>query len=414
MKNSPQKRPWTRAEKSLFLSPVLLLLMGVAVWWRQRPTFIPFGMQVKSVHVRFSPDSQRLVAISGRGETNLAAVYDVESGRKLVDLKALGLISSCEPPSWSPDGKRIAIGFKDAFSSPLNSRSRIAIWDSAKGALLSKWNYEPPRKETGGTLRWSSVQYSSDGKRLIGTGFPATIFNAQTGQRLFRFRYGRSDPPYYLNPDETLAVPHDLTAIEVGDITTNKVVWAPKVKLLWDLHWSKRNVLCVLVETVQGKLEPWLWDGDTERQLPSPTNAYIYSAALSDAAPFLAYAESKRVTPNKNKKAIVQYTLRVWNYETGHEVWKHTAIAPRRLLWSPDGKWLTYHERHHEQRAKNGDVPERIVVVNSHGEEVFKSGLMNPAPSQDYPAPPTTPQWSPNSKLLAIPSDTGVQIVPIE
>ncbi|MEZ6071279.1 MAG: hypothetical protein R3C10_13670 [Pirellulales bacterium] len=103
---------------------------------------------------RFSPDGQRPIAFSGDsrllaggGAGGFVYVWDVSSGRELLDL--VGHSANVRAVAWNPDGSRLASSAEDGL---------IKIWDAETGREMMSLR---------GDGRWvSSVEWSPDGRKL--------------------------------------------------------------------------------------------------------------------------------------------------------------------------------------------------------------------------------------------------------
>lgn len=117
---------------------------------------------VSTTHVAFSPDGTRLVG--GGGKQSRAQVWDVESGRSLLELGShlKAITSVC----FSPDGTRIATGSYDALA---------RIWNARTGNLVLELK--------GHTSHVTGVAFSSDGERLVTSSGDKTVkvWDAQSG-----------------------------------------------------------------------------------------------------------------------------------------------------------------------------------------------------------------------------------------
>ncbi|RYG54306.1 hypothetical protein EON80_31850, partial [bacterium] len=127
------KKAWSAAEKWLFVSPLALVLLAGVVWNVQRkrleslPVIIEIARSTSIRDITFSPDSRQLVVSlsTPRSWLGSARVYDAITGQPISDL-AMPFVPSMpvgraffvemRKPSWSPDGTRIAMLYRDGTS----------------------------------------------------------------------------------------------------------------------------------------------------------------------------------------------------------------------------------------------------------------------------------------------------------
>lgn len=156
------------------------------------------------VHVAFSPDGKRL---AGSADDNTVKLWDAHSGRELrtIGSPKMGL-SDPNNVAFSPDGDRLACANK--------------IWDVETGAELA-------------ALRdgWVVMAFSTDGKRVIAAdgrrgvggprpvgsirGGPYRVFNVETGEPTFAIAGGTDSPTF--SPDgKRLATPVGIFDAQTG------------------------------------------------------------------------------------------------------------------------------------------------------------------------------------------------------
>jgi WD40 repeat protein len=124
----------------------VLIGLGVGFWqWGQPPrprVVVDIGFGPRGY---FSPNGQNLATVHGNDPFYLA-LWDVETGRKLVDL---GKIESPRALAFSPNGLTLAGRFKD----------QISIWDLASGRILATY------KDKDGE-NYQQMAFSPEGKLL--------------------------------------------------------------------------------------------------------------------------------------------------------------------------------------------------------------------------------------------------------
>jgi WD40 repeat protein len=132
------------------------LAADVRVWEAESMALV-LELELGTGNLAFSPDSQRLAAVTGSAVT----IWDVRTGRDLMTLA--GHTDWANSVSFSPDGKRLASASMDGT---------VRIWDLGPGG-------EALALEAGG-LR---VAFSPDGARLATDGIDGTarVWDVETG-----------------------------------------------------------------------------------------------------------------------------------------------------------------------------------------------------------------------------------------
>jgi WD40 repeat protein len=398
------KRPWTRAEKSLFLTPLLLALGAGGVWWWQhistKRIFVPDSKFIFRLH--FSPDNRRfIVDYSGKDDFKQSAIFDVTTRSKICDLKPPLPARETHEPNWSPDGTQIVAGYSDGSTGTVkveingkmepNSIGKIVMWNAQTGRITARWSYAPPNEDS-----HAEVYFSRDGRKLIGDGHPPAIFDAFSGARLRRFNASVAPTGMgRFNASETLlAVAGEFyERIEVREVKSNRLLWQHKVFPVSGFRWASNNVLGV-VDLQNGKeTRLLLWDGNTRRPLPSPSVTEIDQMSMNDAAPLVAMTQVKgRKSPAHRGKI---HNLLVWNYSSNRLEWsRKMAGALSDLDWSPDGKWLLVREENAQGHM--------IWIFDARGKVHFHQ-------QTDFKLIDVL--WVPDSKQLAITHRAEVEIL---
>jgi WD40 repeat protein len=425
MPNTSRRR-WTSSEKLLFLAPILFVAISGVVWHRQRHSAKWLAMPAGSslYNWQFSPDSRKLLVIddrkgagkspSGTGRVLYGAILETTDLLKEVELDIPpGDLSFRAAASWSPDGSRITVGYRDGSRTniPIKSKYRsgfasvdngkIALWDARSGQLLKQWLYAPPQEDS-----TASVRFSRDAKRLLGYGIPPAIFDAASGQRLRRL--GPAPPPFsrggfvmgdFSGDESSIAVASEgRRHFEVNDLQTGQVLWRPRVKFVLELAWSKENVLGMLdlANDSPRQKRLLLWDGNTKKPLADLPGVKVSTFALNDHGPLVAVTQERPPRPIPGDTVLE--TLSIWNYRTGQMTWKHEfGRSIRDLKWSPDGKWLALRE----DMTDGG----KVWVFDTSGNLVYRKRGDDSVLSM---------LWSPDSKWLIAYSNknSGIEMLP--
>ncbi len=222
------RRRFSRAEKSLWLAPLLLALLGGWLWWRQRndTKILVQTAELNYVrHVRFSPDGRRLLVVFNHKNLHIApgdelnplvnqiddtAIYDVGNRSKICDLQAPASIGEIEWPVWSPDGTRIAAGGAGA----------IGLWNARNGQFQKSWPYH---FKTDFAFNAPRVAFSRDGQSVIGQENPRAVFDVQSGKQVRRVV--GSFESNGLSATRALSATQIGNTIEVCDARSHLIVW---------------------------------------------------------------------------------------------------------------------------------------------------------------------------------------------
>ncbi len=118
------------------------------------------GHRKRSKHVRFSPDSRKILTVSYDGS---AGLWDVATGTRIALMQ--GHYGEVNCGVFSSDGRYVATGGSDKF---------IRIWDGKDGALI--------RTIKGHSREVLSLDFSADGQRLLSVGLDLTMRVWDTSQ----------------------------------------------------------------------------------------------------------------------------------------------------------------------------------------------------------------------------------------
>jgi RNA polymerase sigma factor (sigma-70 family) len=230
--------------------------------------------------MRFSPDGKRLFTTSSGQDGQQFTVWDIETGRRVRDLKDIAGMAL----AVSPDGSRLAEG---------SSYGKFELWELAPGRRLSP--------QSGLHARSADAFFAPAGDRIVTLGYSSiNTWDATTGRHLHSF-----DLPHY-----SYTLPHR--------------VHSPDGRYAVSFAGDGEHQLDLLV-----------WDVAAGRRLhtfrPPGASSYVMTAFSPDSARLAACvpAETGRV--------------HVWDLKTGREVrtFPETQAGwPGRLFFAADGQTL--------------------------------------------------------------------------
>lgn len=405
------KRPWTRAEKSLFLVPFLILLGAGAVWRQQRASkWIELPHLTLIHYLQFSPDSRHLIVVGIDKVTNAerGAIFEAATRSKICDLQSPPRLQGYGYPSWSPDGTQVVAGYSDGSTGTLKTKTanamqpnptdKIALWNARSGRLIARWPYAPRNEDS-----HSNVYFSGDGRKLIGDGQPPALFDARSGARLRRFKAssGSKGSGNFNSTQDLVAIQSvSGTKFEVREVATSRVLWQPKVRSASGSIWTQNNVLGVYDF---GPKRLLLWDGNTHRILPSPPSTNVFEFSFANNAPLVAVAEVEWRNIALSNVDVKRADVLVWNYSTQRTVWSRKMEGRLfNLGWSPNGKWLAVIE---ENTIEENPAGSQVWIFNARGEVHFQQLRKNRVWAL---------RWAPDSKQLAIAQDGEVEIMRVD
>ena len=229
----------------------------------------------------FSPDG-RFVAVLGQNQTDRAVednvqVFQASTGKRILRLKDPSPDKQVLAVAFGPQGKQMALGFKDG---------RVSVIETVTGEEIASLK--------GNETRVVAVTFSLDGRLVaIGSADQTAVFDASTGKQLWRLKYGDAVDAVAFSPDG------HLVAVGSNDKTTR------------------------LFESNTGK-EVWQLKQDS----------VVSMLAFSADGHFIAIATGARTTRGN-------YNLRILDAATGQHSLSVKEDAPiATLVFSPDGRYV--------------------------------------------------------------------------
>jgi WD40 repeat protein len=278
---------------------------------------------------QFSPDGKRIVTAS---EDATARIWDAQTGQQLgTPIQPSGSVSSAQ---FSPDGQRIvtASGF-------LTGEARI--WNAQTGKPLTQ-----PMKH-GNSV--ASAQFSPDGKRIVTASRGATVWDAQTGQRLTELAPDEGLLFAQFSPDGKRILTTSTVAARVWDAQTGQALSDP-IKVsgpgLSPARFSPKGKRILTSEDNAVRL----WDiAPSEGPYPD------WLLPLSEAISGQVLNQRGLLEPTKlHRDEIIKEIRQRLNNESGDDEW---------LIW---GRWLL------ADRATRAISPFSRVSVPEYHENRFK------------------------------------------
>jgi WD40 repeat protein/serine/threonine protein kinase len=270
--------------------------------------------------VSFSPDGKRLASAS---TDNTVKVWDAQTGKELHTLKEH--THPVNNVSFSPDGKRLASASGD-FT--------VKVWDAQAGQELFTLK--------GHANVVNSVAYSPDGKRLASASWDKTVkvWDAQTGQELLSFK-GHTDlvTSVSFSPDgKRLASASTDKTVKVWDAQADQ-----KPLILKKTDTSVRRVtfspdgkrLASASEDNTVKV----WDTQTGQELFTLKGGSLLVDSIN-GGPQGSDEPDIAFSPDGKRLACGGQPGKVWDAQTGKELFTFSTDRVRSVAFSPDGKCL--------------------------------------------------------------------------
>jgi len=277
----------------------------------------PEGLDGVTEALAYAPDGRKL-AVAGAGEV---ALWDLETGHRLHVLARFSMakffqeeyprLPSCV--SFSPDGKRVVVGWNDG---------KMSLWDRANGKLL--WSAsEHVSPVTALIFSWSDSRLLSSAQdgQVIG-------WDVETGRRQAEFVVpgaGETTDGLVLHPRARMAVSRSNQEADLWEMATrkhrrhlsaaaDKMVFSPDARHLALVDSASIHLLDLMTGAVVRHF----------KTLGAPRNA-----AFSPGGRFLA------ATSDRGE-------VRVWEVDNGtlRREFEGHFFGSRALAFSPDGKTL--------------------------------------------------------------------------
>jgi WD40 repeat protein len=291
------------------------------------------GHSGKIVALAWSPDGMRIASAS---MDKTVQVWDTATGKNLHTYTRLS--KGVHAVTWSPDGKCLAF----------TSGRKIQVWDTAENKLMLTYEDTVPRMTGSGLESYPSqptaVAWSPDGKSIASGSKNATVqvWDTATGKRIVTYRrYSSPISALTWSPaGKRIAFSTGSIAL-VWDTATDKLVltYEGHTSQLSALAWSpdgKSIASGSRDKTVQ------VWDAATGKRIvtyrgnSSPISALTWSPDGKRIA--FSTGSSAQVWDTATDKLVLTYKDAAPRPTgSGHEVYKDQLFA---VAWSPDGKYV--------------------------------------------------------------------------
>ncbi|MCI0539258.1 MAG: serine/threonine protein kinase [Verrucomicrobiales bacterium] len=303
-----------------------------------------------------SPDGRQIASTGGfvmlggflqaGAEANIISLWDVESGRRLLDFK--GHSDVVMSVSFSPDGKRILTASRDYTA---------RVWDATTGSILVTL--------TGHRLSIEPAAFSHDGKRIV-TGSvdqTARVWDSESGKELFTLKgHGAEIVSVAFSPDDRLII--------TGCMDKTVKVWDPEAtRELITLDGQNPKVCGIAFFPDGRRIVTGSWFGHA-KVWDSATGRVLREFQGTDVA----------FSPDGRQIATTHRWITLWDAESGAELrtFPGHKLPIQGVAFSPDG-----------QRLVTGSNGKTAVVWDvPTGKELFKllghtDGVMRVAFSRD-------------------------------
>ncbi|MBL8891863.1 MAG: protein kinase [Planctomycetaceae bacterium] len=330
----------------------------------------------------FSPDGDR-IATSADDKT--VKVWDSKTGAEVITVT--GHTESVSGVAFSPDGKQLA--------STSSKDKTIRIWDSRTGEQIKIVQHPYPEVRR--------LVFSPDGTRLAAVTYSVCmLWDTQTWEHVGEVcRLNRVVRCVAYSPDGTqLATAGDSTEIKLWDARTGYLIntLSGHSQTVWGVAFSPDGTRLVSASK-DGTVRIWSTHGDNDltfgghsehvhciafssdgRQLASGAEAVILRDAHTGTAKFrleghMASVAGMSFNPNGTRLASAgdDYTVRLWNTETGEEVAVlngHTSRVTG-VDYSPDGNQLVSSSRDGTIRLWDALAHKETATLTGHQGTVY-------------------------------------------
>ncbi len=297
----------------------------------------------------FSPDSKRLVGVEHGGSIRL---WDVDAGWEiavLVEASFFGELQHCRP-SFSPDGKRVAVGVKE----------HVVVCDTATGRHIASLG---PHE-----LGVFALSFSPDGKRLASHGHTERVihlWDAETGSEVAVLRgHTGAVNGLVFSPDGSRLASgsqHADNAARLWDAASGRplAVLAGHRNSIETFAFSPDGTRLVTASMDQTAR---LWDGVTGQLIAvlGGHTARTWAVAFSP--------DGARVVT-----ASWDNTMRLWNGRTGEllAVLRGHTSTVNAPTFTPDGKRLISSGGDDDVRIWDLELVERNGILRGHESFVY-------------------------------------------
>jgi WD40 repeat protein len=333
---------------------------------RDRATLRGASYEVSGV--AFAPDGRRVAAAE---DANKVYVWDVETGRRLLTLRAAAASTSfCRSVAFSRDGRLLATP----------TRRGAVVWDAETGKELHTLAWDDADGLPFDEGFANAVGFSPDGDRLVACGIDRVVRVWDLGREKEILRLEGAHEMAAFSPDGgtlVAAAADDKDGVRGYDAESGRRRWALPGAASCLAFRADGKQLAVGAARAPGFVRVYDVGGDAAPRLARewPTEGRrVFGLAFRPGEPFLAGAVGDGV--------------RVWDLTTGRE-----APAPdggrRCVAYSPDGRWLA-------------------AGASENAVKVWDAGGPPRAWPADRPADGLTDlAFSPDGGLLALARQTG-------
>lgn len=384
-------------------------------------------------HLSWSPDSRRIVSVTGAGFGNhpiIAQVWDAASGRPFSSFQsAPGQASNL---AWSPDGACIVSWVNFVPQSPTYQSGRAAqVWDATSGTLL----FTTPDQSV------TSVTWSPDGKQLAVAGqqMKMQTLDAVTGRAILTYADASDQNMVSWSPDGAYLASADATGTTIWKASTDQhmmaiaarhqgersVTWSPDGKRIaaedgatlgpgfWDamtgdsqgdlssyhefmniafyrniqaVNWSPDGLHVAVSRIDQHEAQVNIW-GNQQTLCGMDPDCPVPGGSHNSTITALSWS------PDSRRIASASIDTTVLVYDVAHQknllLYRGHAGEVLAVAWSPDGKYLA-----------SAGADKTIQVWNAASGTPFLT-------LRGETGPITALAWSPDSKRLVSASEDG-------